>query len=295
MENQVIELMERYKPDLYRHDFIPGYTYEGTSSLRDGFMENNYWRYYVGHYGAFAHIQAKYPNLILQMCTNGGTREDLDMMSRFHETYTNEGALGDITERMRTYTPDVFTGLPPLLPPYSGKTVALPPEILVFGVPPPQMVYGDTSLRVIFALGNTPWILCGPAGSVEKLSPELRERYLHYANIYKTFIRPLLPVCKVYHHEPVSSRGGVTSSPWFAMEFDAPDKTKGWATIVRNGGGSDTYLFKPRGLNPRKTYQVTYDSTGTIAVADGSNLMRHGLSLRLESVADSELLLFQTK
>jgi alpha-galactosidase len=123
VESELIRVIDRYGLDLYRHDFIPApspvdgtpHTREGASTLRDGFVESSYWRYYENYYAVWERIRAKYPDLILQMCSNGGWREDLDMMGRFHETYTSEG--------------------PPLvvLAPYAGKTVALPPRFLPSG------------------------------------------------------------------------------------------------------------------------------------------------------------------
>ncbi len=154
----------------------------------------------------------------------------------------------------------------------------------------------DTNLRVAFTLA-TPWLFAGTAApSLKELNPEIRERYLHYASLYKTFIRPLLPTCKAYHHAPVSSRGGVESSGWFAMEFAAPDRTKGWATIVRIGPAeSDTYVFTPRGLDRGRKYRVTFDSTGETAAVDGLRLANEGLSIRSEPIASSELLLFEAE
>ncbi|MBI2844838.1 MAG: GH36 C-terminal domain-containing protein [Armatimonadetes bacterium] len=125
------------------------------------------------------------------------------------------------------------------------------------------------------------------------MSPEVRDLYLRYANIYKTFIRPLLATCKVYHHTPVSSRGRVASSPWFAMEYASPDRTKGWATIVRNGGTSDNYVFKPKGLDSNRTYRVTYDSTNAAVTINGDTLLQSGLQIGPLPVTESELLLFE--
>lgn len=179
---------------------------------------------------------------------------------------------------------------------YSAKTMALPPEICVIGTGRP-LDRGplDTNLRITFTL-STPQMLVGVAPSVAEANPERLERYLHYANIYKKFIRPLLPTCKVYHHAPFSSRAGNTSNPWFAMEFASPDAAKGWATFVRlRQGEPGTYLFKPRGLDPAKTYRVTFDSTGTTATVDGLRLIRDGLPIRLQSVLSSDLLLFEAE
>jgi hypothetical protein len=144
---------------------------------------------------------------------------------------------------------------------------------------------------------STPQIFVGSvAPSVETLAPERRERFLHYARIYKEFIRPLLPKCRVFHHEPINARGGVTSSGWFAMEYATPDRSKGWAVLARTGPtDADTYLFQPRGLDPGKTYQVRFDSLDSVARVEGLRLLRDGLPIRLESTGSSELLLFDSQ
>jgi len=100
----------------------------------------------------------------------------------------------------------------------------------------------------------------------------------------------------MFHHAPVSSRGGYDSGPWFATEYAAPDGARGWATIVRlNESDSDTYLFKPRGLDVGKIYRVTFDSTGATASVDGLRLIQEGIRVRLENIMSSELLLFQAE
>ena len=134
------------------------------------------------------------------------------------------------------------------------------------------------------------------APSLDHLSQERLELFQHYAEIYKTFIRPLWPTAEVYHHEPVNMNSQVDTSGWFAMEFTAPDKSRGWATIVRIGLTQDNaYLFKPKGLDPGKTYRVTFDSAGSTIKIDGWQLIRDGLAILLETRISSELLLFELK
>ena len=57
--------------------------------------------------------------------------------------------------------------------------------------------------------------------------------------------------------------------------------------------GPDWYVFKPRGLDPGKSYKVTIDSLRTEAVMSGLELSTRGLPVHLESTEDSELLLFE--
>ena len=83
---------------------------------------------------------------------------------------------------------------------------------------------------------------------------------------------------------------------WFVAEFASPDRAKGWATIIRLAEtNSDVYVFRPRGLDPARTYRLTVDSVGTTARIDGIRLIEEGLPVRLETALSSELLLFQAE
>ena len=281
VESELVRLIEGYELDLFRLDYNPLFTYEGPTTHRDGFVENNYWRYYSAFYTIFDRIRKRYPNLILQQCAVGGARNDLGVVSRFHEAYLTD-----------------VLWLPHVLQNYSGLTMGMPPEIIVtaFGACREGIGYPenfDTLLRCIFTLG-TPLIFAGLVGpSRQALTRERRNDFLRYAKLYREFIRPLLPTSKLYHHAPVSAHGGVTSSGWFAVEFASPDRSNAWATFARIGTcESDTYYFVPKGLHRGKTYTVTFDSTGESVTADGLRLVQDGIPIRLESIAASELLVF---
>lgn len=287
MESQLTSLAERYKLDLYRLDYnIPSdVPLEGAAMTREGIAENRWWRYYEAFGGIFRRFHAQHPEVVLQQAACGGGRNDLGTTGLFHESYLTDGLR-----------------VPYEIQNYSGQTLHLPPEILVIahgadaGGGLGHVENFETYLRVTYTLG-TPWIFAGmTAPSVRELSAERRERFLHYGKLYKEFIRPLLPTCRVYHHAPVDARGGVESSGWFAMEFASPARDQAWATVVRIGSrDGDTYLFRPRGLSPSNTYQLTVDSTGDSLTMDGIQLMRDGLPVRLESVGQSELITIRTK
>ncbi len=281
IEGQLTRIIQDYKLDLLREDYNTPFTGELGVAARDGFQENKFWRYYEAWYGIVERLHKKFPDLIFQQCAAGGMRNDLGMDGLWHEPYLTDGL----------NTPHVLRN-------YSGQTLGLPPEnfVIAVGIPAisPNRGHLDTHLRVIYSLG-TPW-LAPVAPSLEEMNPAIRQAYVRYANLYKSFIRPLLPTCKMFHHAPVTASAGVASSPWFAMEFAAPDRSKGWATIVRMADGdSDTYLFRPRGLDPARNYRVTFDSTGTTASVEGSRLTQEGLPIRLESALSSELLLFEAQ
>lgn len=283
VEKELRRLIERYDLDLFRLDYNPLFTYEGPESSRDGFTENNYWRYYEAFYGIFERIHQDYPDLILQQCAGGGARNDLGTASRFHESYLTDGLW-----------------FPNVLRVFSGLTMGFPPEHYVtalgaYGQPTRGRIGNlDTQLRATFTLG-TPLIYSGMvAPNLAAMPPERLKRFKNYAQVYKEFIRPVLPGCMLFHHAPISARGGVDSSGWFAMEFGAPDQGKDWALIARIGDTDiDTYSFIPRGLSPNKRYQITLDSKRYDFEVHGWDLINTGIKVRLESIGTSELLLFE--
>ncbi|MBN2292518.1 MAG: ThuA domain-containing protein [Pirellulales bacterium] len=281
-ETNLGQIIERHQLDLYRHDFCAVKRGQGSETRRDGFMECDYWRHYGALYGTFRRLRAKYPNLILQQAANGNARLDLGTVGAFHEQFTSDWAWYPYAYRM-----------------LSGLSVELPPEIYGHGngmAPRDALPDLDTTLRCAYAAGNTPMIFNALLPkSVEELTPEIREKCLHYAGIYKQFIRPLLPTCKVYHHAPVNATSSVESGQWFAMEFTSPDRTKAWALVVRFPKAGNQYLLKPKGLDSGKEYSVTFDNTGKTEVFKGSDLMRDGVTIRLDASRASELLLLEAR
>jgi alpha-galactosidase len=284
MEAEICRVIDDYQPDLYRLDYNPQFTHESMSTPRDGYIENDYWRYYEAFYDIYERLREKYPNVIFQQCAAGGARNDLGTAGRFDETYLTDGLW-----------------MPHVLRVYAGLSLGLPPESLVVATGAPGWKGPlETYLRCTFSL-STPLIAFGPAPSLDDLNPHVRSAFRRHVRTYSEFIRPLLATCRMYHHAPASAHTGVGSGTWFAAEFASPDRTRGWATVVRllptavdtTDPVGDTYVLKPRGLDPGCDYRVTFDSLNTTAVINGLHLMQDGLSLRLESALESELLLFE--
>jgi alpha-galactosidase len=282
VEREIANLIEAHGLDLFRLDYNPLFTFEGAVTERDGIRESNYWRHYDALFDLYERIQVKFPDLVLQQAAAGGARNDLGIASRFHENYLTDGLR-----------------VPHVLQVFSGLSMSLPPETFVIGlgadggVARGHPMNMETNLRTIFSL-STPWIFAGMvAPSLEEMTTESIEGFIRYAKMYREFIRPMLPECLMYHHSPVSPTSGVGDSPWFAMEFASPGLDRGWATIVRMGPSeSGEYRFIPRGLKRGGEYKVTFDSTRETVRVEGLRLVQDGLSIRLEEVSSSELLLF---
>ena len=276
-------MVKQYGLDLYRNDFNSPLKGEGLTTVRDGFVEAEYWPQYDALHEVYDHVHQEFPDLILQQASAGGTRMDLGTVARFSENYTSD----------RVTMPFVYRML-------AGYTVYLPPETLVTPIglaKASELPDMDTMLRSIYALGNTPFIFNSLIPkSVEEITPEIRAKFLHYTTLYKEMIRPMLPTMRVYHHAPVNADGGVNSGDWFAMEFGSPDHRQGWATLVRlDKDAPEDYLLKPSGLNPNVNYQVTFDSTGVKESMSGSQLAQQGLRIKPTNGTISELVIFRAE
>lgn len=308
METEICAAVEKYDLDLFRLDYNCFYYGDGNYHEKGGVIENNHLRYYKNFRDIFGRIARRYPNVVLQQAAGGGARNNLCVASCFHENYLTDGL-----------------SIPRELISYAGQTLALPPDVFTIlhgadggGMNNVKAQNLDTLLRIGFTLAIPQIFVTMTAPSLAEMTPGRLEAYRKYARLYKDFIRPVLPFIRLYHHEPINDCGGAVSSAWFAAEFAAPGRDRGWALIVRmyNGAGdkyilnhghevtstfappeipfdlSPEYVFRPRGLCADARYRVTLDSDGSCFEMNGYELIRDGLRTRLENVGMSELILF---
>ena len=110
--------------------------------------------------------------------------------------------------------------------------------------------------------------------------------------LYKSFVRPMLSTCRVFHHTPVQRH--MEPGTWCVLEYAAPDASRAYAGIFRLAGGEDdAYQFQPRGLDVSRRYRVVLDNTGRQYEADGHGLVDSGVRVRVPGPLQSELLLFE--
>jgi len=64
---------------------------------------------------------------------------------------------------------------------------------------------------------------------------------------------------------------------------------------IAGGGHCRSVNLLPRGLDPKRSYAVTFDNRGTTEVLQGVALVSEGLVIRPPANLRSELLLFEAK
>ena len=274
LESQIERLIQSYDLDMFRLDH--NHCIEpAPNRLCHEFSEDLTWRYYDALYGMFERLRAKFPAVVFQNCAGGGGRLDWGTLARFHNT--------EISDWMR---------MPRGVKILNGVTVSLPPEILLrtFGTEVPQLVLEgdlDTQLRLCFCRP----IFRGIAPSLDYLTPYLRERVRHYVNLFREHIRPAMLDGLVFHHTPCVPV--LDTEPWCVLEYAATDRSRAVAAIFKTSAEPpDEYVFRPRGLDLSGRYEVRADNRRQVFRADGSDLSRTGIAIRLESTLKSELLVF---
>ena len=212
----------------------------------------------------------RFPKLMMENCAGGGGRNDLGMLQNFHWTQVSDEWGG-----VRTLK--VLNGFS------HGFSTRIRAKLCGF------YERGKLSLRryrfpiswpdVWAAL---PWGDC--TGS------------LHFpasiVNAYGTMCRYTRPsfgrsCLQSWSITTLLSSPNTEPGDWIVLEHATPNHTKAYAGIFRLAAAkSDTYLFKPRGLDPALTYKVTFDNTGSAVRMEGIDLIQQGLSIRLANPCD---------
>jgi alpha-galactosidase len=278
MEEQIVGVIADHDLDFFRLDYNVGDPGAGAGfqSVRSGFVENSYWRYYEVLYAMFARLRVRFPHVIFENCASGGGRTDVAMVRHFSHTWVTDW---QIAPRSFSIT--------------NGMTMALPPEHVdrLFGMGQSGHLRGDVDFQArlcILAHPTLAWIQ--PIGS--RPNPEQLARVRHAVDLYKSLVRPIHRESVIFHHTPTAS--GRDPHGWGAIELASRDSSRAIAGVFRlSGPTEDEYLLRPRGLDVSRRYRLTSDNADRTAIVDGFVLATQGVPIRLGGALTSELLLFE--
>ena len=275
MEDQIARLITEQELDFFRLDYNVGGLGPASYTLRDSFIENGYWRYYETLYAIYERLRARFPDVIFETCAGGGGRSDVGIVRLFSHTWVTDW---QIAPRAFTIT--------------NGMTMALPPEYvdrLIGGQD--GHIAGDIDFQTRLLLFVRPTFgFLSPVG-LPMHGPHAA-RIKHMLDLYKGFVRPFMSTSRIYHHTPAFD--GPEPQGWGVLELAARDRTRGIIGLFQLAAPrTPEYVLRPRGLDPGRRYQVTWDNSGCSCAVDGFTLMQSGLVVRLEGALTSELLLFQ--
>lgn len=270
MESQIERVISEHQLDMFRLDMNAGTIGSAAAVIRDGYLENSYWRYYEALYAIYDRLRARFPDVVFEHCAAGGGRTDVGMVSRFAHTWVT-----DWHQAPRTFRST------------SGMTMALPPEYT------DRLYTGRTNIEfqirlLLFSRPTVP--LSYPAGAAP--NPVQMAHMQHMIDIYKNFVWPFMPNSRIYHHTP--SVDGLEPQGWGVLELVAADYSRAIAGVFQLAAPQQTeYVLRPKGLDVSRRYQVTLDNTRQTFESDGFALAQAGLIVRLEAALTSELILFE--
>ena len=128
--------------------------------------------------------------------------------------------------------------------------------------------------------------------TVAVTNPVQAEFVKHSIEVYKDFIRPFLPECKVFHHTPENNACEKTGI--CVLEISSPDKTRGAAAVFALARPQkSTYTLRVKGADAGKQYKVTLDNSREQFIVDGKVLRSEGIIIEIPSPMTSELVLYE--
>lgn len=275
VESEIVRVVEEYRLDVLRIDYNIGngerYHYVNPGE-----------RY---EYGAVKHCEAvsamyerlkkRFPNVIFENCASGGGRLDLDILRNFHHSWVSDQQSAPMAQYIT-----------------NGLTLVLPPERvdrLVSGMNCHEYASLDAHIRNAM-LGHISLNALNPLGA--EGNQQQREVIRHALDIYKSFIRPMLPTSRMYHHN--EDIPGVRRDGYSALELASADKTKAAITVFTvPGSKAERVNIVSRGLDLSHTYRVTLDNTGETMIVTGRELLMNGVTTRIMGVMTSELILIE--
>jgi alpha-galactosidase len=238
MEEQIARVIEQNELEFFRLDYNVG-GIGGAKTIRNGYVENGYWRYYEALYAIYDRLRARFPNVIFENCAGGGGRTDIGQVRRFSHTWVTDW---QIAPRSFTIT--------------NGMTMALPPEYvdrLVGGQSGHTTAEIDVQLRLLCFVRPSLAFL-RPLGA--SWNPILLERVKHTIKLYKDVVRPFLNTGRIYHHTPTFD--GPEPQGWGVLELASRDRSRGICGLFQLSSPQEPeYVLRLRGPSPEPLRKET--------------------------------------
>lgn len=262
-EEELARIITEYRLDMLRVDYNVGNrSYFAMRDTGGGVRECISVRHFQAVYQMYQNLKKRFPQVTFENCASGGARTDLGMMKAFHHTWVSD-----------------WQRMPRSISITNGMTMALPPERvdrLFAGMGCHEAGGLDAHLRNAM-LGHLSLNVIAPAST--EPNPVQMAFVQHSVQVYKDFIRPILPGCRVYHHTPE-----VTDCAVLEIENGGRGALTAFALASQQ-----TLSVKLKGALPGKKYRVTLDNSGATFVIDG----RERLELSLPGSYTSELVLYE--
>lgn len=272
-EIELARMLSEYDVDVLRVDNnLNCKQYFTVGDTGTGIKECHSFKRTENVYKMYENLRKRFPDMIFENCAGGGGRTDLGMMKHFNHTW--------VSDWQKAPRSVIVT---------NGMTMALPPERvdrLFAGMGGHRFGSLDLQMRNTMLTHLTLNVI-NPADA--KINDVQMEFVRHSVEVYKNFIRDIIPQSKVYHHVPETDRNSFT-----ALEISTQNGEKGaLAAYTLSLAKKENFVIIPRGIDPAFTYKVTLDNSRTCFTASGYDLMTKGITLKIPTSMSSELVLYE--
>ena len=250
--------------DIYRQDFNfepLKYWRANDTENRQGITENYYVQGYLTYWDE---LRKRHPNLLIDSCSSGGRRNDLETLRRSIPLLRSDYVWEPIGNQCHTY----------------GLSYWFP----FFGSP----FYNDANRKItpyLFRSVNCPVITGGLDVRMEDLDYDLLRHLIHQwrqiSHYYMGDYYPLTPY-------------SLDKDVWIGWQFHKPDSDEGMIQVFRRDENpSESMTFQLNGLTSNKNYILTnLDTNGTETVS-GKDLLTTGLKITLKRKPSSALIVYR--
>ena len=277
-EDELARVIEEYGLDMLRVDNNLSYRdYFGMRDTGSGIKECVSLKHYNAVYKMYGNLKRRFPKVVFENCAGGGGRTDLGLMKYFNHSW--------VSDCQRPPQSVLIT---------NSMTIALPPERvdrLFAGMGCHETGTLDLHMRNTM-LTHMSLNVVSPSGA--KINPVQMEFVRHSVELYKSFIRPLLPTATVYHHTPETNE--ILKDGRCVLEIASPDGSRGAVGAFNLALAScEPFTVIPKGIRADKTYKITLDNSGACFTASGYELLTNGIKLNIPSSLSSELILYSAE
>jgi hypothetical protein len=268
VERATQRVVRENQVDYLKTDFSPiAVTSQAQHTHGQNTTDVSYWST-LGYYGIQNQLIEKFPNLILEGCSGGGTIKDFGDIAHVHYIVGTD-TLSAMADRQSIYDTSY------MFPPSS---------ILLYTY---ERIYSDVSDAPEPYLWRSGMMGAWDLALTESknLTREQKLGIRRSTDIYKSWIRPVLQDAHVHHILPRPD--GIH---WDGMFYWNAAIKKGTAYIFRPNSEQPHQLIFLAGLDPKKTYKL-HGEDGSIQAGNfsGEALMRQGIDVRLPGKFTSDL------
>ncbi len=222
--------------------------------------DSNYANAVQGINAVVSAIQQARPNVLWENCENGGNMMTFNMVKSYVTSITND-ASGSLPSRQAVY----------------GATFPFPPRYAERYMPESDglSTYATHSYRF-----GGPWVLMFPLTGLTNDQAGFLKTQIQ---LYKDQ-RLDIASGKVFH---IVAPGANATD---VIQSYNPATDTAIAVITRAASSGPSYLFHPKGLNPRQRYTVWFEISPTVVSQTGAQLMANGIRVVLPQPYSSDII-----